>query len=109
VSATHARQPFHARHADPGTTMRYGRARKNPDRHPNYIPAAYMTPEPSGHDMRICRIEYAVRRPTLDLLCVEVFALPAVHAAATTATPVAERVGEYAKTRFDGGQALLLY
>lgn len=26
-----------ARHADPRTTMRYNRARKNPDRHPNYI------------------------------------------------------------------------
>jgi integrase/recombinase XerD len=31
-----------ARHADPRTTMRYDRARKNPDRHPNYILAAYM-------------------------------------------------------------------
>ena len=31
-----------ARHADPRTTMRYDRARKNLDRHPNYIPAAYM-------------------------------------------------------------------
>jgi integrase/recombinase XerD len=31
-----------ARHADPRTTMRYGRARKNLDRHPNYILAAYM-------------------------------------------------------------------
>jgi integrase/recombinase XerD len=31
-----------ARHADPGTTMRYDRARKNLDRHPNYILAAYM-------------------------------------------------------------------
>ena len=30
------------RHADPRTTMRYDRARKNLDRHPNYIPAAYM-------------------------------------------------------------------
>jgi len=30
------------RHADPRTTMRYGRARKNLDRHPNYILAAYM-------------------------------------------------------------------
>ncbi len=26
-----------ARHADPRTTMRYDRARKNLDRHPNYI------------------------------------------------------------------------
>ncbi|MFG1606810.1 tyrosine-type recombinase/integrase [Actinoplanes sp. NPDC049265] len=31
-----------AAHADPKTTMRYGRARKNLDRHPNYIPAADM-------------------------------------------------------------------
>ena len=33
---------FAARHADPRTTMRYDRARKNLDRHPNYILAAYM-------------------------------------------------------------------
>jgi integrase/recombinase XerD len=31
-----------ARHADPRTSMRYDRARKNLDRHPNYILAAYM-------------------------------------------------------------------
>jgi integrase/recombinase XerD len=31
-----------ARHADPRTTMRYDRARKNPGRHPNYVLAAYM-------------------------------------------------------------------
>jgi integrase/recombinase XerD len=31
-----------ARHADPRTTMTYDRARKNLDRHPNYILAAYM-------------------------------------------------------------------
>jgi integrase/recombinase XerD len=31
-----------ARHADPRTTMRYDRARKNPGRHPNHILAAYM-------------------------------------------------------------------
>jgi hypothetical protein len=30
------------RYADPRTTMRYDRARKNLDRHPNYILAAYM-------------------------------------------------------------------
>jgi hypothetical protein len=30
------------RHADPRTTMRYDRARKNLDRHANYILAAYM-------------------------------------------------------------------
>ena len=39
-----------ARHADPRTTMRYDRARKNLDRHPNYILAAYMASgsRPSG-------------------------------------------------------------
>ena len=31
-----------ARHANPWTTMRYDRARKNLDRHPNYILAAFM-------------------------------------------------------------------
>jgi hypothetical protein len=31
-----------ARRADPRTTMRYDRARKNLDRHPNYILAEYM-------------------------------------------------------------------
>ena len=31
-----------ARHADPKTTMRYDRARKNLGRHPNCILAAYM-------------------------------------------------------------------
>ena len=31
-----------ARRADPRTTIRYDRARKNFDRHPNYILAAYM-------------------------------------------------------------------
>jgi hypothetical protein len=31
-----------ARHADPRTTMRYDRARKHLDRHPNYILASYM-------------------------------------------------------------------
>ncbi len=31
-----------ARHADPHTTMRYDPARKNLDRHPNYVLAAYM-------------------------------------------------------------------
>jgi integrase/recombinase XerD len=34
------------RHADPRTTMRYDRARKNLDRHPNYILAAYMASGP---------------------------------------------------------------
>jgi site-specific recombinase XerD len=31
-----------ARHADPRTTMHHDSARKNVDRHPNYILAAYM-------------------------------------------------------------------
>jgi integrase/recombinase XerD len=31
-----------ARHAEPRTTIRYDRARKHLDRHPNYILAAYM-------------------------------------------------------------------
>ena len=31
-----------ARHACPRTTMRYDRARRNPDRHPSYILAACM-------------------------------------------------------------------
>jgi hypothetical protein len=31
-----------AQHADPRTTMRYDRARKNLDPHPNYILAVYM-------------------------------------------------------------------
>jgi integrase/recombinase XerD len=31
-----------ARHANPRITMRYDRARKNLDRHPNYVLAAYM-------------------------------------------------------------------
>jgi site-specific recombinase XerD len=31
-----------ARHADPRTTVRYDSARKNLDRHPNYILAACM-------------------------------------------------------------------
>lgn len=35
-----------ARHADPRTTMRYDRARKNLDRHPNDILAAFMASGP---------------------------------------------------------------
>ncbi|MEH0971559.1 hypothetical protein V6U77_10535 [Micromonospora sp. CPCC 205546] len=34
--------PIAARHVDPRTTTRYDRARKNLDRHPNYILAAYV-------------------------------------------------------------------
>jgi len=34
--------PIAARHADPGTTMRYDRARTHLDRHPNYILPAHM-------------------------------------------------------------------
>jgi len=37
-----------ARHADPRTTMRYDRARKNLDRHPNYILAPTWRPERDG-------------------------------------------------------------
>ena len=47
-----------ARHADPRTTMRYDRARKNLDRHPNYILAAYMasgTRPALKHQTRSCR------------------------------------------------------
>jgi Phage integrase family len=53
-----------ARHADPRTTMRHDRARKNLDRHPNYILAAYMasgtwpSPAPTAQtpgDARHCR------------------------------------------------------
>ena len=43
-----------ARHADPRTTMRYDRARKNLDRHPNDILAAYMPPERNPCS-RLCR------------------------------------------------------
>jgi hypothetical protein len=42
ISGRRDRAPARAaRHADPRTTMRYDRARKNLDRHPNYILAAY--------------------------------------------------------------------
>jgi integrase len=47
-----------ARHADPRTTMRYDRARKNLDRHPNYILARTWPPERSCGS-RLCRIEDA--------------------------------------------------
>jgi len=39
---TSSRPLIAARHADPRTTKRYDRARKNLDRHPNDILAAYM-------------------------------------------------------------------
>ena len=42
VPQVHASVQIAARHADPRTTMRYDRARKNLDRHPNYILTAYM-------------------------------------------------------------------
>ena len=45
-----------ARHADPRTTMRYDRARKNLDRHPNYILAAYWHRAPD----RACRVAHVV-------------------------------------------------
>ncbi|WP_230394811.1 site-specific integrase [Plantactinospora alkalitolerans] len=44
-----------ARHAEPRTTMRYDRARKNLDRHPNYILAAYMASGTERPNMRTCR------------------------------------------------------
>ena len=44
-----------ARHADPRTTMRYDRARKNLDRHPNYILAASWPPAPSKLGQRQIR------------------------------------------------------
>ncbi len=37
-----------ARYADPRHTMRYDRARKNLDRHPNYMPAASWPPGPDS-------------------------------------------------------------
>jgi integrase len=42
-----------ARHADPRTTMRYDRARKNLDRHPNYILAATWHREPERHRQEV--------------------------------------------------------
>jgi hypothetical protein len=42
ISSIAARRVLAARHADPRTMMRYDRARRNVDRHPNYILAAYM-------------------------------------------------------------------
>jgi site-specific recombinase XerD len=46
-----------ARHADPRTTMGYDRARKNLDRHPNYILAAFMIPGTWRDYERLCRCE----------------------------------------------------
>jgi hypothetical protein len=40
-----------ARHADLRTTMRYDRARKTLDRHPNCILAAYRPPVPDEPDV----------------------------------------------------------
>jgi integrase/recombinase XerD len=51
-----------ARHADPRTTMRYDRARKNLDRHPNHILAAYMA---SATDQSASRGSRCGRRPAL--------------------------------------------
>ncbi len=46
-----------ALHADPRTTMRYDQARKNLDRHPNYILAAYMASEREGpHRVVVSRL-----------------------------------------------------
>jgi hypothetical protein len=44
-----------ARHADPKTTMRYDRARKNLDRHPNYISRHTWPPEPDRGESHINR------------------------------------------------------
>ena len=44
-----------ARHADPRTTMRYDRARKNLDRHPNYILTAYIWPPACRCSSRLFR------------------------------------------------------
>ena len=45
-----------ARHADRRTTMHYDRARKNLDRHPNYILAAYMA-SATRHPKHCCADE----------------------------------------------------
>ena len=42
-----AKRILAARHADPRTTMRYDRARKNLDRHPNYIPRTSTVTPPT--------------------------------------------------------------
>ncbi|MBD0323522.1 MAG: tyrosine-type recombinase/integrase [Aldersonia sp.] len=53
-----------ARHADPRTTMRYDRARKNLDRHPNYILAAYMASGTSArHSQVVLRFPRGPCRP----------------------------------------------
>jgi hypothetical protein len=52
-----------ARHADPGTTTRYNRARTNLDRHPNYILAADIASEPRRWCLRGARGD-----PTLQLV-----------------------------------------
>ena len=44
-----------ARHADPGTTMRYDRARKNLDRHPTYVLAGLR--DVGVQAARLCRVE----------------------------------------------------
>jgi integrase/recombinase XerD len=44
-----------ARHADPRTTMRYDRARKNLDRHPNYILAALHGLRNLTAGVQLCR------------------------------------------------------
>jgi integrase-like protein len=53
-----------ARHADPRTTVRYDRARKNLDRHPTFILAAYMA-SGTGADRRLHRFLMPGRRPAL--------------------------------------------
>jgi integrase/recombinase XerD len=52
-----------ARHADPRATMRYDRARKNLDRHPNYILAAHFsrfTPPVPGADTERALREWGI-------------------------------------------------
>ena len=58
------------RHADPRTTMRYDRARKNLERHANYILAAYMA---SGTRRIFRSCGCAGRVTVLKITCVESF------------------------------------
>jgi integrase/recombinase XerD len=46
-----------ARHADPRTTMRYDRARKNLDRHPTTSSPRTLPRERSGGGKRLCRVQ----------------------------------------------------
>jgi hypothetical protein len=44
-----------ARHADPRTTMRYDRARKNLDRHPTHPRRIHGIRNVTRRDVRLCR------------------------------------------------------